>query len=67
MREAQNFFPHPPRRFPRGKILVQIQNIWLLVYFNYHANNTLSLLQTKLAEKKQQTNFFIPFTLQIQI
>ena len=24
---------------------------------NYHANNTLSLLQTKLGEKKQQTNF----------
>ena len=34
---------------------------------NYHANNTLSLLQTKLGEKKQQTNFFMLFTLQFQI
>ena len=52
-----------------AKFELYIKKIWLLEYCiqsNYLTRTTLSYLQTKLAEKKQETNFIKFSTLQLQ-
>ena len=63
MREAQKFcFASPHLRASRGvHIWTGNPILWRYTYTvqsNYHTRSTLSLLQTELAEKKQQINVF---------
>jgi len=62
MREAQHF--PPPLEAPRGgdlnckfKTFGFLDNLKLRIKSNYLASNTLSLLQTKLAEKNSKQIF----------
>ena len=73
-RNKRIFLP-PPLRDPRGgpnlncklKTFGFLDTLKVYIQSNYLSSTTLSLLPTKLAEKKQQTYCFMFFTLHFQI